>query len=84
MTPKKELESLCYVVLIESPKTKKQINESVVNIILKKNLTHLIYVLNNLGFCLEALKKENLIANTAKCKDANEGLTSSAATWYIV
>ena len=36
MTPKKELESLCYLVLIESPKTKKQINESVVNIILKK------------------------------------------------
>ena len=78
----KRLENLCWKALEESPKTKPQVNEYVVNKILKNNWTDLVFGLNNLGFRLEALKKKG-VSNTANCKDANEGLYAKG-TWFIV
>jgi hypothetical protein len=49
--------------------------------ILKNGWADLIYGLNNLGFRLEKLKERG-VKNTAKCKDANEGLLSKG-TWYL-
>ena len=66
---------------MESPKTKKEINDYVVSSILSNGWTDLIYGLNNLGFRLEALKKRG-VSNTANAKDANEGLYSKG-TWFI-
>ena len=85
MSVNKELESLCYNALKESPKLKKEVNEFVVDKILYDTTTNssrdLILGLNNLGFRLEALKKIG-VTNTANCSDANEGLYSTG-TWFI-
>ena len=81
MSINKELKNICYAALVEGPKLKKEVNSFVVDYILSNNFTHLIYGLNNLGFCLEDLKK-NGVKNTAKCKDSNEGLYAKG-TWYI-
>ena len=82
MSVNKRLENLCYAALEDGPKLKWEINEYVVSTILKNDDKDLIYGLNNLGFRLEALKKMG-VSNTAKCKDANEGLYAKG-TWYIV
>ena len=81
MSVNERLEKLCYDALVSGPKTKTEINKYVVDIVLKNGWTDLIYGLNNLGFRIEKLKKIG-IKNTAKCKDANEGLRSKG-TWYI-
>jgi len=81
MSINKRLENLCYDALIDGPKEKAEINEYVVDKILKNGWTDLLYGLNNLGFRLEKLKKCG-VRNTAKCKDANEGLYAKG-TWYI-
>jgi hypothetical protein len=81
MNINKYLEDLCYAALVDGPKKKVEINEYVVNEILKTGWTDLIYGLNNLGFRLEKLKERG-VKNTAKCKDANEGLLSKG-TWYL-
>ena len=85
MSVKKELESLCYNALKESPKLKKEVNKFVVDKILYDTTINstrdLILGLSNLGFCLESLKKFG-VTNTANCSDANEGLYSTG-TWFI-
>ncbi len=81
MSVNERLEELCYDALVDGPKTKAEINKYVVDIVLKNGWTDLIYGLNNLGFRIEKLKKIG-VKNTAKCKDANEGLLSKG-TWYI-
>tara|TARA_Y100000748_G_C15434956_1_gene464780 strand:- start:817 stop:1065 length:249 start_codon:yes stop_codon:yes gene_type:complete len=81
MSVNERLEKLCYDALVDGPKTKIEINKYVVDIVLKNGWTDLIYGLNNLGFRIEKLKKIG-VKNTAKCKDANEGLLSKG-TWYI-
>lgn len=40
-----------------------------------------LYGLPNIGFSAEAGKKKGIMMNTAKCKDANEGLHAKG-TWY--
>ena len=81
MSVNERLEELCYDALVDGPKTKAEINKYVVDIVLKNGWTDFIYGLNNLGFRIEKLKKIG-VKNTAKCKDANEGLLSKG-TWYI-
>tara|TARA_B100000029_G_C17584906_1_gene960837 strand:+ start:2079 stop:2345 length:267 start_codon:yes stop_codon:yes gene_type:complete len=87
MSTNKKLEKLCYNTLLEGGKRKKEINIEVVDTIVKGldipfEVRELLYGLNNLGFRLEKLKERG-VKNTAKCKDANEGLVSPAGTWYI-
>lgn len=40
-----------------------------------------LYGIPNIGFGAEAGKKKGIMMNTAKCKDANEGLYA-VGTWY--
>ena len=87
MTTNEKLEKLCYNTLLEGGKRKKEINIEVVDTIVEGldipfEVRELLYGLNNLGFRLEKLK-ESGVKNTAKCKDANEGLVSPPGTWYI-
>lgn len=46
-----------------------------------KELQELIYGLPNIGFGAEMGKKKGIVMNTAKCKDANEGLYA-VGEWY--
>lgn len=83
MSVNKQLEALCYKALEDGPKLKREVNKWVTNYI-KEDLDKRLYLidgLNNLGFRLEKLKKIG-VKNTAKCKDANEGLYAKG-TWYI-
>ena len=83
-----KIEELCLEALKDGDKGKAQINEFVVNKLFStyRNdnawLEHYCTGLSNLGFRLENLKKKGLVANTAKCKDANEGLLKKGI-WYL-
>ena len=82
MSLNREMEELCCKALKDSPKLKKEINEFVVAEILREDRIDLVYQLSNIGFRLQSLKQKGLVSNTAKCKDANEGLYAKG-TWYI-
>jgi len=82
-----KIEELCLEALIDGDKGKAQINEFVVDKLFatyttEDALRYFCTGLSNLGFRLEALKKKGLVANTAKCKDANEGLKKKGI-WYL-